>query len=63
MQSGEALRGIAALTSMANEAARTPINLLTANKEQMAKAGEPERKPMTLADFYGSDTDIKSMPA
>lgn len=49
--SSEALRGIAALQALANEAARTPINLLAANKDKNFTA---EEKPnMTWDDFYG----------
>ena len=60
----DAMRGIAALTNLANEAAKIPLNLINANKEQMSKMQEPERKPMTLADFYGRNTrNAQSLPS
>lgn len=52
-ESIDALKGVATLTKMANDSATIGLNLLAANKEQVQKLGEPERKPMTLADFYG----------
>lgn len=50
----ETLRGIAALQSLANEAAKTPINLLAANKEEVARVnrGDADKKPLTLSDLY-----------
>ena len=60
LANGEVLRGIAALQSLANEAAKTPINLLAANKDR-AFEGE-EQAPMTLDDFYGG-AKPKSLPA
>lgn len=51
LSSVESLRGIAALTSLANESGKIALNLLAANKD---KALEPDDKPtMTLNDFYG----------
>jgi hypothetical protein len=53
LASGDALRGIAALQSLANEAAKTPLNLLNANKEQMKLVNEPQQAPSSLNHFYG----------
>lgn len=53
LSSGGRLRGIAALTSLANESGKIAINLLAANK---GKPLEADDKPtMTLDEFYGSD--------
>lgn len=42
LKSSDALRGIAALTTLANEAAKTPINLLAANKNGGIQIPVPE---------------------
>lgn len=50
-ESVQTLKGIAALTRMANEASEIGVNLLKANKD---KPLEAEEKPtMTIDDFYG----------
>jgi hypothetical protein len=51
LSSGESLRGIAALTSLANESGKIALNLLAANKDKPLDA--EERPTMTLDDFYG----------
>lgn len=58
-ESLEAMKGVAALTKLSNEAAATGLNLLSANKETVAKINnqEPEDKPapvrerLSLADW------------
>lgn len=54
MQSADLLRGIAAITTMANEAAKTPVNLIAANKDAMSGLNKPSDKApiATLDDFY-----------
>lgn len=54
LASGDALRGIAALQALANEAAKTPINLLAANKDQLSPA--QQSVPSGLDHFYGGAT-------
>ncbi|WP_028201053.1 helix-turn-helix domain-containing protein [Burkholderia pseudomallei] len=51
LTSGESLRGIAALTSLANESGKIALNLLSANKDK--PIGAEEKPTMTLDDFYG----------
>lgn len=51
LSSGENLRGIAALTSLANESGKIALNLLAANKDKAV--GEPDKPTMTLDEFYG----------
>lgn len=51
----ESLKGVSALTSMANEASKIPLNLLSANKEQMQKLEDVSRsgmKVMTDDELY-----------
>lgn len=47
----QTLKGIAALSRMANEASEIGVNLLKANKDKALD--EPEKPTMTLDDFYG----------
>lgn len=48
------LKGIAALTNLANQASNIGLGLMVANKD--FKEDPPEAaKPMTLAEFYGSN--------
>lgn len=51
LASGESLRGVAALTSLANESAKIALNLLAANKDKALQV--EEKATMTLDDFYG----------
>jgi hypothetical protein len=60
MISIEALRGVSALTSLANESGKIALNLMAANKDR-AFEGE-EQAPITLDDFYGG-AKPKSLPA
>ena len=49
----DAMKSVNALTSMANEAGKTAIQLLNTNKEQVQRISEPEEKEvMSLDDFY-----------
>lgn len=50
-----ALKGIAVLTRMANEASEIGVNLLKANKDMVEEANHAaqEKPTMTLDDFYG----------
>lgn len=50
---GNALREVAAMLSVANEAAKTPLNLLAANKEAISSANSPADAPSGLNHFYG----------
>jgi hypothetical protein len=54
-ESLESLRGIAALTKMANDASEIGVNLLRANKEAVDGLSKPEDKevPTGLNHFYG----------
>lgn len=54
LASSEKLRGVAALTTLANESAKIAINLLAANKEEVARVnrGDADKKPLTLSDLY-----------
>lgn len=55
MIDAESLRGISALTSMANEASKIPLGLLAANKDQMQKQGDVNSnslKQMTDEELY-----------
>jgi len=54
LSSGESLRGIAALTSLANESGKIALNLLAANKEAAAGVGQ-EDVPTSLDHFYGAN--------
>lgn len=49
------LRTVAALSSVANEAAKVGLNLLAANKDEMRDANQRGNKPKVppLSDFYG----------
>ena len=47
----EAMRGVAALTSLANESSKIGLNLLAANKDQLAPA--QQSVPSGLDHFYG----------
>ena len=51
LANGEVLRGIAALQALANEAAKTPIGLMTANKDKLSPA--QQSVPSGLDHFYG----------
>jgi hypothetical protein len=58
-ESLEAMRGVAALTKLSNEAASTGLNLLSANKETVTKINNPQdaevlapvRERLPLADW------------
>jgi hypothetical protein len=53
-RSAETLRGVAALTALANESSKIAINLLSANKDQVNRLNEPEEQGVkTLSQFYG----------
>jgi predicted DNA-binding protein YlxM (UPF0122 family) len=55
-QSVVTLKGIAALTRMANESSEIGMNLIRANKEQMVDIGRNEpRIKSGLSHFYGDD--------
>lgn len=56
LQSMEALRGVAALTKMANDSSVIGVNLLAANKDRMRESERPN-VPSSLAHFYGEDED------
>jgi len=58
----DTLKNVSALTSMANEAAKTPINLIAANKEavrDMAQVDNPAAKTITWDEFYGKPPKSK----
>jgi len=50
----EALRGVAALTSLANESSKIGLNLLAANKDQLSPT--QQSVPSGLDHFYGGAT-------
>lgn len=50
---GDVLREVNALISVANEAAKTPIGLLAANKDAINAANTPQQAPSGLGHFYG----------
>lgn len=52
-KSMEALKGIAVLTKIANEASTIGVNLLNANKDQIKLVNEPQQAPSSLSHFYG----------
>lgn len=52
-ESLETLKGIAILTRMANDASTIGVNLLSANKEVVKQANEPDQAPAGLSHFYG----------
>lgn len=52
-KSVEALKGVAVLTKLANDASHIPMNLLAANKETVKSLNEPEDKPLSLEELYG----------
>nr|WP_315471747.1 hypothetical protein [uncultured Rhodoferax sp.] len=52
-ESMEALKGIAVLTKIANEASTIGVNLLNANKDQIKLVNEPQQAPSSLSHFYG----------
>jgi predicted DNA-binding protein YlxM (UPF0122 family) len=53
MLTEDAMRSVAALTKMANEASQIPINLLNASKEQLKTINLPDDvKALTLDEFY-----------
>ena len=56
MQSETALKGVAALTRMSNDAATIPLGLMSANKEMLKEQPPDNLKPMTLEEFY-ADTE------
>lgn len=45
LESGEALKGVAILTKMANDSAQSPLNLLAANKETVKRINEDGMPP------------------
>lgn len=50
-----ALRIVSGLTTMANEASKIPLGLISASKEQMQKINDPESEYVkSLDDFYGN---------
>lgn len=52
----EALKGVAVLTKMANEASEIGVNLLRANKDAVDEANRGKKQaPSGLAHFYGDD--------
>lgn len=54
MSTADKLKTVALVTEMANNSAKTPINVLVANKDEVSKANNPANKAsMTLDDFYG----------
>ena len=55
-ESMESLRGIAALTKMANEASEIGVNLLRANKDAVDELnkGQERKVPAGLDHFYGA---------
>ena len=54
MTSADRLKSHMVLTSAANEAAKTPVALLSANKDMVKKAAEPEEAVISGLDhFYG----------
>jgi hypothetical protein len=59
MASAEALKGVAVLTKMANDAAATPLNLLNANRERMKEQGGEDEadKPRGVLVVPGLMTD------
>lgn len=61
LQSVDALRGIAALTDLANESSKIAVNLLRANKETVDDLNKSEkpRAPSGLGHFYG-ESDIEA---
>lgn len=54
LASAEKLRGVAALTTLANESGKIALNLLAANKEDVARVnrGDADKKPLELSDLY-----------
>lgn len=52
-ESFNALKHIAGLTRMANDAATIPLNLLAANKDLIRDAERADTPAKSLADFYG----------
>lgn len=54
LASMEALRGVAALTKIANDSAHIGLNLLAANKDA-AKQAQAANVPTGLGHFYGED--------
>lgn len=54
MTTGDRLKSHMVLTAAANEAAKTPVALLSANKDMVKKAAEPEEAVISGLDhFYG----------
>lgn len=53
MKSMDELRTVAAIGKIANEQAHIGLNLLAANKGQIAIDQSKTAVPRTLADFYG----------
>lgn len=54
-ESMAALKGIAVLTRMANDASSIGLNLIAANKDAVNKLNNPPQGPSGLAHFYGED--------
>jgi hypothetical protein len=54
MESMEAMKGVSALTRLANDSSNIALNLLAANKERVKQMDDAETPPKrrTLADFY-----------
>jgi hypothetical protein len=54
MATASSMATVAALTKMANEASAIPMGLISANKEQVQRLGQPDGgNAKTLSDFYG----------
>lgn len=60
-KSMEALKGIAALTEVANKAAQTGINLLNANKDLIAEQNEQARRYVPQDKSISSEESYKLM--
>ena len=52
-----AMKGIAVLTRMANDASSIGLNLIAANKDAVAKLQNPPKGPSGLNHFYGDSDD------
>lgn len=59
----EAMKGVAALTRLANESSTIALNLVAANKERVKSLDEPEAPPPSLNDFYGGLTAVTQSSA
>lgn len=64
MQSADRLKGVAAITAMANEAAKTPINLIAANKESIKDINNaPPPQESTLDTSKLSNSTMRELLA